>query len=155
MAKKPKPDPKEEALREHGTLNPQAGEVKDPLFEDVPFFDRRDLLQVKYEMLRRVRVDAEAVSAAASSFGFSRPSYYEARSAFEEGGLSGLVPKKRGPQGGHKLTEEIVEVLRRERERDETISSRTLAALVKERYGLRVHPRSIDRVLSAPKKKPL
>ena len=155
MAKPPKRDPKEQALREHGTLNPQAGEVKDPLFHDDPFFDRRDLLQVKYEMLRRVRVDGNAASEAASAFGFSRPSYYEARSAFVERGLSGLLPKKRGPHGGHKLTEEIVEFLRRERERNEKISSKALAVALQERYGLKVHPRSIDRVLSALKKKPL
>jgi len=155
MAKTPKPDPKEEALRRHGALNPQADEIRDALFRDDPFFDRRDVVQVKYEMLRRVRRDGEAVTEAASSFGFSRPSFYEARSAFEEGGLSGLLPKKRGPRGGHKLTEEIVEFLRQEREREESISSRLLAELLHQRYGLKVHPRRIDRVLSAQKKKPL
>jgi transposase len=155
MAKAPKRDPKEEALREHGTLNPQADEVKDPLFQLDPFFDRRDLLQVKYEMLRRVREDGKAVTDAASSFGFSRPSYYEARSAFQEAGLSGLLPKKRGPHGGHKLTPEMIELLRQERLRDEKISSKALAAVLKERHGLEVQPRSIDRVLSAQKKKPL
>lgn len=153
MPKTPKPDPKEEALRKHRTLNPQADEVKDPLFQLDPFFDRRDLLQVKYEMLRRVREDGKAVTDAASSFGFSRPSYYQARSAFEEAGLSGLLPKKRGPHGGHKLTEEMVELLRGERERDEKISSKALAAILKERHGLKVHPRSIDRALSVQKKK--
>lgn len=154
MAKTPEPDPKEETLRKHRTLNRQADEVVDPLFRDDPFFDRRDLLQVKYEMLRRVRVDGETVSEAARAFGFSRPSFYEASSVFEEGGLSGLLPKKRGPHGGYKLSEEIVGFLRRERERDESISSTTLAEIVQERYGVEVHPRSIDRVLSAGEKKP-
>jgi transposase len=153
VAKKRKPDPKEEALREHGTLNPQAQEVQDTRFQEDPFFDSRDLLQVKYEMLRRVRVEGEAVTEAASAFGFSRPSFYEARSAFEEGGLASLLPKKRGPRGGHKLTEEIVEFLRQERERDQTIPSKALAEILRQRYGLTVHPRSIDRVLKAPKKK--
>jgi transposase len=154
VAKERKPDPKEEALRERGTLNPQADEVQDRLFLDDPFFDSRDLLQVKYEMLRRVRVDRKAVTEAASAFGFSRPSFYEAQSAFTEGGLPGLLPKKRGPHGGHKLTEEIVEFLRNERERDETISSKSLAEALAQDYGLKVHPRSIDRVLKAQKKKP-
>ncbi len=154
MAKAPRPDPKEEALRKHGALNPQADEVKDPLFQDDPFFDRRDLVQVKYEMLRRVREDGQPVTQAACAFGFSRPSFYETHSAFEGEGLPGLLPRKRGPHGGHKLTEEIVEFLRRERERDETISSKTLAKVLKQRFRLKVHPRSIDRVLKAPKKKP-
>jgi transposase len=100
-----------------------------------------------------VQVDGHSVTQAASASGFSRPSYYEAQSGLREQGLPGLLPKKRGPHGGHKLTEELVELLRKERERDETISSKTLAAMLKERHGLKVHPRSIDRVLSAQKKK--
>jgi transposase len=154
VAENPPPDPKEEALRKRRALNPQADEVQDPLFREDPFFDSRDLLQVKYEMLRRVRVDGETVSDAASSFGFSRPSFYESREAFEEGGLAGLLPKKRGPHGGHKLTEEIVEFLCRERERDDTLSAEDLADAVARRYGVKVHPRSIHRVLAARKKKP-
>ncbi len=155
MVKRREPDPKEEALRKHGALNPQAEEVRDPLFHQDPFFDPRDLVQVKYEMLRQVRVEGKAVTDSASNFGFSRPSFYEARSAFEEGGLSGLLPKKRGPRGGHKLTEEVVEFLRGERERDESVSGKALAELLEERYGLKVHPRSIERALKGRKKKPL
>jgi hypothetical protein len=34
----------------------------------------RDLVQVKYEMLRRVRVDGHSVSQSATGFGLSRPS---------------------------------------------------------------------------------
>jgi len=51
------PDPKREALRQQQTLNPRPARVSDPLFREQPFFDARDWLQVKYEMLRRVRVD--------------------------------------------------------------------------------------------------
>ena len=155
MVKRREPDPKEEALKKHGALNPQVEDVRDPLFRQDPFFDPRDLVQVKYEMLRQVGVEGKAVTESASTFGFSRPSFYEARSAFEEGGLSGLLPKKRGPHGGHKLTEEIVEFLRGERERDGTISDKALAELLRERYGLKVHPRTIDRAFKGRKKKPL
>lgn len=155
MVKRREPDPKEEALKKHGALNPQAEEVLDPLFHEDPFFDSRDLVQVKYEMLRQVRVEGKAVTDSSSSFGFSRPSFYEARSAFEEGGLSGLLPKKRGPRGGHKLTEDVVEFLKGERERDEAISGKALSDLLRERYGLKVHPRSIERALKGRKKKPL
>src|SRR4051812_49751372 len=35
-----------------GTLNPRADDVRDPAFVDSEFFDPRDLVQVKYEMLR-------------------------------------------------------------------------------------------------------
>jgi hypothetical protein len=90
--KKPQPDAKEQALREHGSLNPRPHMVTDPLFCEVAFCDARDLVQVKYEMLRRVRVDGQSVTESAAAFGFSRPSFYQAQSAFEQGGLGGLLP---------------------------------------------------------------
>src|SRR5437667_2618480 len=50
-----KPDPKLRALQESGTANPHAYAVQDPAFVDSDFFDSHDLIQVRYEMLRRVR----------------------------------------------------------------------------------------------------
>ena len=84
MAKKTKtPDPKTEALRRQSALNAHAEDVTDPLFAGSDFFDARDLVQVKYEMLRRVRLDGRPITESASAFGFSRPSFYQAQSAFD------------------------------------------------------------------------
>ncbi len=49
-------DEKQRVLRQHATLNPRPDGVTHPLFRDSEFFDPRDLLQVKYEMLRLVSV---------------------------------------------------------------------------------------------------
>jgi hypothetical protein len=94
----PEKDSKLELLREQGTLNPRPREVTDPLFAKDSFFDPRDLVQVKYEMLRRVQSEGHLITGAATAFGFSRPSFYQAPSAFQEGGLTDLVPHKRGPK---------------------------------------------------------
>ena len=59
-------DPKVEALREERTLNPRPEAVTDEAFAASEFLDARDLVQVKYEMVRRVRVDGETVSAVGS-----------------------------------------------------------------------------------------
>ena len=56
-------DSKGESLRQQGVLNPHPEKVADPLFHDSEFFDPRDLVQVKYEMLRRVRVEHALLSA--------------------------------------------------------------------------------------------
>lgn len=72
------------------------------------FLDARDLVQVKYEMVRRVRVDGASVSGSAAAFGFSRPSYYLAAAAIEDGGLAFLVPVRPGPRRAHELTDEVV-----------------------------------------------
>ncbi len=57
MSKAKPSDPKLAALRQHGCLNPRPDKVVDPIFASSDFFDPRDLVQVKYEMVRRVRVD--------------------------------------------------------------------------------------------------
>src|SRR5262249_31138903 len=82
--------------------------VTDELFLTNEFFDARDLVQVKYEMLRRVQSDGQPVSRAAAAFGFSRPSFYQAQATFQQGGLPALIPHKRGPKQAHKLTSEVL-----------------------------------------------
>jgi transposase len=143
-----KPDPKVEALRESRTLNPRPEAVTDEAFTGWDFFDPRDLVQVKYEMLRRVREEGVSVSAAAAAFGLSRQSYYQAAAALEEGGLPGLLPGKPGPRAAHKLTGEVVEHLRGLVAADPGLRPAELAEAVAHRFGIRVHPRSVERALA-------
>jgi transposase len=146
-------DPKRQALRQSGTLNPRPQEVRDELFREKEFFDARDLLQVKYEMLRRVSQEGHSISQAATSFGFSRPSFYQAQSAFETSGLAGLVPQKRGPKQGHKLTPEILEFVRKARVDDAKVTTSDLVKMVQERLGVELHSRTIERGLLRDQKK--
>src|SRR5438034_4272010 len=101
-------DPKEAALAATRCLNPHPEQVTDPEFLASEFFDARDAVQVKYEMVRKVKADGAPVTAAAAAFGYSRPAYYEAASALERSGLEGLVPARPGPRGPHKLTGQIL-----------------------------------------------
>ena len=70
-------------------------------------FDTRDLVQVKYEMVRAVREDNVPVTQAAAAFGFSRQSYYATAAALKAGGLPALAPAKPGPKKAHKLTAQV------------------------------------------------
>jgi transposase len=149
-----RPDEKLAALHAAGALNPRPQTVRAAQFNELPFFDARDLVQVKYEMLRRVQREGESVSQAASNFGFSRVSFYQAQAAFAEGGLPGLVPRRRGPRGAHKLTDEVMAFLDQLRAEDPTISSRELAVRAQEQFGRSVHPRSIERAFERRLKKP-
>lgn len=146
MAKRPQ-DPKEEALRGARALNPRPDAVLDAGFAASEFLDPRDLVQVRYEMVRRVRVDGESVSGAAGDFGFSRPSWYAAAAAIDEGGLPGLLRARPGPRRAHKLSEEVVTFLAGALEGDPGLRAAELARRVEESFGLRVHPRSIERAL--------
>ena len=145
---------KSAALARARALNPRPETVHDPAFSSGnPFFDRRDLVQVKYEMVRRVRSDGQPVTESASAFGFSRPSYYAIQARFDEGGLPALVGQRPGPRRAHKLSEEVTDFLERSRAEGQTANAAGLAALVRERFGLSVHPRSIERALERRRKK--
>src|SRR5262245_4031473 len=94
-AKHKSKSPKVTALLAEGTFNPAAEKVRDPKFREHDFFDPRDLVQVKYEMLRRVSLDHASVTAATAEYGVSRPTYYQAKAYFATAGIAGLVPHKR------------------------------------------------------------
>lgn len=148
-----RPDPKEVSLHRNGCLHPHPERVRDELFQSNAFFDPRDLTQVKYEMLRRARVDGMSVSASAARFGLSRVSFYRALRAWEEGGLPALLPHRSGPRGPHKLTGEVVAALRAALRENPSLTSEELTGLAHERFGLSVHRRSIERALARPEKK--
>ncbi len=141
-------DPKVEALRAERSLNPRPDAVRDEAFARSEFLDARDVVQVKYEMVRRVRVDGETVSRSAAAFGFSRPSFYEAAAAIDAGGLAALVPARPGPRRAHKLSDEVVAFARERLEADPGLRSADLVGVIFERFGTRVHPRSIERALA-------
>ena len=147
-----KRDPKTGSLRERGCLHPHPQQVSDSQFAGAEFFDARDLLQVKYEMLRRVRVDGHTVTRAAADFGLSRPAFYEAQTAYERGGLPALLPRKKGPRRAHKLSEEVLEALNAEMEKRPGTDSAALVDIVRKRFGISVHPRSVERALARQKK---
>jgi transposase len=144
-------DDKLKALRQSHTLHPHPDQVRDPLFTSgSPFFDPRDLVQVKYELLRRVQVEGDSVTHATALFALSRPTFYATQAAWERAGLMGLFPESTGPRHAHKLTEEILALLE---PRAASMSSTELAAWLREEHHLIVHPRSIERALKRATKK--
>jgi transposase len=153
MSKPRKPDPKLAALTESGTANPHPEAVRDAAFVESEFFDPRDLLQVKYEMLRRVRIERQSIAETAARFGLSRPTFYKAQVDFERAGLMGLLPVKRGPRGAHKITGEVMRFIEHARAEDEGLDAQALAERIARRFGRRVHRRTVERALARSKKK--
>ena len=152
MAKREDYRPKIEWLRESGTFYREAVNVKDELFLEYDFFDPYDLLQVKYEMVRRVERDDLTVSEASKTFGFSRTSFYETQRRINEEGLGSLVPRKRGPKAAHKLTGDVMQFIEERIGEDISLRAPRLVELIEERFGFTVHPRSIERALERRKK---
>jgi len=152
MAAKSKIDPsKIKALLEEGTLNPTPEKVRDPKFQENEFFDPRDVVQVKYEMLRRVSIEKAPVTLATEEYGVSRPTYYQSKANFDKGGVAGLVPRKRGPRGPHKLQGEALAFVEQQLVAGEPMRARELSKLIRQKFDLHIHPRTIERAVAGKK----
>ena len=140
-------------LRALGTLNPHPERVEAPTFQVDTFFDPRDLVQVKYEMLRMVHTEGASKAEAAALFGVSRPTYYQAEAAYARDGLAGLLPRRRGPKGAHKLDGQILTFIETYLTEHGSTGARRLAEVIQTEFGLTIHPRSIERALARKKKR--
>src|SRR5437868_4188842 len=152
MAKLKKPDQKTLELKRTGTLDPRPDSVSDTLFQENPFFDPKDLLQVRYEMLRRHSVDRASIVDVAAQFGVSRPTVYQAQAAFQQAGLSGLLPKHRGPKQRHKLSAEVVDYARTLQTAEPGWTTVACVQAIQKKFGITIHRRSLERAIASKKK---
>ncbi len=67
--------------------------------------------------------------------------------------MAGLVPQKRGPKEGHKLTPEVLEFVRQARADNAQVTTSDLVKMVQERFGVELHSRTIERGLLRDQKK--
>jgi len=146
------PPSKSQSLKASGAFNPRADRVHHFLFEESEFFDPQDLPQLKYEALRALQLDDYSICRASAEFGLSRPTLYQAQAHFEQQGLEGLLPRKRGPKKPHKLTPEVQQHLQALRATQPHLDSRELARRLRQKFKVSIHPRTIEKALK-PKAK--
>ena len=146
-------DAKSASLRAHATLNPHPEKVSDALFQIYPFFDPRDLVQVRYEMLHRAMIDRQPIGATATTFGFSRMRLYQLRKRFEIEGLAGLLPQRKGPRLAHKLSEDVLTFVVDTLKTEPELRTINLPQRVAKEFGISVHLRSIERALARREKR--
>jgi transposase len=153
MARPTKLTPKRQALQASGTINTHAEVVQDSAFVGSEFFDPHDLVQVRYEMLRRVSCEGVSITDAVARFGVTRPTFYKAQADFARAGLVGLLPAKRGPHGPHKITDEVRRFIEQSRQDDPQLDGPAMVERIHRHFGLTVHRRTVERALAPPKKK--
>jgi transposase len=130
-------------LGESGLVHPNPAWVQAPLFTAGPdFFLAADKVLVKYVMLRAHLVDGQPVTDAAAAHGYSRAAFYLVSAAFEQLGMAGLLDERRGRRGPVKLHPEVVAFIRAQTEG----SGAQIAERVADRFGLRLHRRTVERV---------
>ena len=149
----PSDDSKAGALRASGALHSNPDAVQDEAFLKHEFFDPRDRVQVKYEMLRRRSVDGRPIAEVARSFGVSRQAFYKTDAVFKSQGIPGLLPHRRGPKRAHKCTDDILDFVEQRRAAPLGDSDEDVAQAVHRRFGVSIHPRTIERALAKRKKK--
>ena len=137
---------KQTYLRRTGTLNPRPDKVRDPQFEREEFFDARDLLQVRYELVRAASTGVP-LAKVAERFGCSVPTCSRLKRAFHERGLFGLIRRRPGPRGPHKFTPEIVDFIVEYRRDHGPVGADKLVVLIADKFGVTVHPRGIYKIL--------
>lgn len=146
-------DVKAQFLASYQALHPHPERIGDSLFQQGGFFDPRDLVQVRYELLRRHLVDKQPVTEIIQDFGVSRQMFYVLLRKFQQEGLSGLLPRKRGPKGAHKCTDAILAFVVARRQESPGRSAKELAEDVGKKFGVQLHPRTLERRLSRLGKK--
>jgi transposase len=153
MPQPPQPQTKRQALEASGTFNPRSAKVRHPLFQQSEFFDPQDLLQLKYETLRALKAESCSIAKAASDFGLSRPTIYQAQAIFAEKGVEGLLPHKTGPKHPRKLTPEVRQHLQELEEAQPEMGAAELARRVRQRFKVKLHPRTIEKALQGKAKR--
>jgi transposase len=135
-------------LKRAGLLHRKPEDIHASLFKEHPdFFDPHDLLQVRYEALRAHLVDGEQIARICRRFGTSRQTFYAILEKFVEKGSSGLLPDKPGPKGPTKLSVDVLSFARTEHDLRPEISGAQLAARIESKFGVRVHKRTMERLL--------
>ena len=147
MPKPSQPQTKRQALQASGTFNLRSTKVRHALFQRSEFFDPEDLLQLKYETLRALKSEGRSIAQAANEFGLSRPTIYQAQAIFAEKGVEGLLPHKTGPKHPRKLTPEVRQHLQELEEAQPEIGAAELARRVRQRFNVKLHPRTIEKAL--------
>ena len=137
-----------EEMKKSGTYNHHSQKVNADVFKENPFFDPHDIMQVKYEMLRAVEKDDMDVSAAAAAFGFSRVSFYQIKNDYEQEGIVGLMPQKRGPRGSRKITDDDVDFARK---LEANHTKDKIVTRLREERGVNICKRTLERKLSGKK----
>jgi transposase len=139
---------KRRGLEQEGTLHPRQGRVRAALFWEHPtFFDTRDELQVKYEMLRAHFVDQQPVANVCTAFGYSRQTFYVLRDRFVRRGIAGLRDGRPGPVGPMKCTPEVVAFLRAQRADAPRLSTTMLMERLARERGVDLHRRTVERLV--------
>ena len=128
-------------------LHQSPEQVRDERFlQEDGFFDPKDIVQVKYELLRTCQVEEVDVTAACARFGFSRTTYYKVYDAFLRGGIPALMGRPRGRPKPIKVNELVLGYLISEKAKNPRLPAAEMVAPLRQRYQVELSERMIQYV---------
>jgi hypothetical protein len=98
-------------------------------------------------MLIEGECEGRTAAEAARLFDFSRPRYYQLRSAYLTEGAWGLVPDTPGPKTDYRRTDEVVRLVIRNRFLDPATSPEVIAQKLRQ-HGHSIAERSVQRIIA-------
>jgi len=138
---------KEDTLKQNGCFYNNYESVTAGIFKTAAFFDSRDVVQVKYEMIRAASNNEGSITEISDAYGFSRKSFYQILKAFQDGGLYALIPQKPGPKKPHKLNDEAAAFIDSFLSEHTKAKPKEIAVALEAETGVSIHPRTIYRYL--------
>ena len=120
--------------------------VSQNVLQTSEFFNPLDRGQVKYEMLRAHLYEGRFITRVCKEFGYSRESFYKALESFHKEGLSGLALKRTGKKKPDKVTPEIIGYVIYQRAKFD-LSGAAIARKIVNKFDLKLHKRTIERIL--------
>lgn len=148
LRSEPVDQPKVDFLKSQSLLNPRPERVTHPLFETIEFFDRLDLPQVRYEMLRAARVEQTPVAEACRLLGFSREYFYRLERAFTERGYVALLGSPMGRPPLLALNQEIINFIVHRKLELPKLSGEKLRKEILQLYKVDCSRRTVERIIA-------
>jgi len=140
-------DAKTKFLQKEGLINPRPERVIHSIFQTHDFFDRLDLPQVRYEMLRIARVEGIPVTDACKLFGFSREYFYRLEREFMSRGYVSLLGSFRGRRPLIALNQEIVNFIIHRKMTKPSLTGEDLRNEIKTSYQVECSRRTVERII--------
>ena len=144
---------KTEILIANGTYYKRYLSVKKQGFNVGGFYDPRDIVQVKYEMIREAQDSGRTIRDVAEDFGFSRTAYYAIKEDFDANGMLAFIPEKKGPRRQYKLTEQLREFVDEYAAGHPKARAAEIVGAIMSERGVEISKRTVERYTA--KKKPL
>lgn len=139
---------KEERLKESNTYNPKCDKVTACDFIENEVMDSRDLLQVRYEIVRAIEYDNKPVKEICSEFGVSASTARRYVRNLKEGGLIALVPEQKGPSGPTKLSKDAADFIDTYLKNNPKASGGKVHNALENRLHPGISKRTVERYLS-------